>query len=290
MSLDFWPGPGHLAAPAYYSISFAKRSVYLQNNVSPLAGTQLWETGRRAQDCARLYVRYVLQLQGLLIFAIMCFAIDIVEYVINWRQHRGQTAANQKRIPRCTDEQKLFFFFFFHDNLTLPKSAEKCWLQQYLNSHLRDTGLPLYLLSYRVHRDWRRVFIQFKCTRYSRDNLTLIHERMCSVVFFFTISESSSEIHMNRLSRWTGIPKVRFQIPLESTFFSWLRQCQIIVKKKVSVHVSCCIDCYGFMAYTTMTIASHKIARVNGSLHFHFLVHFKRVICPQFRFRILNSA
>ena len=29
----------------------------------------------------------------------------------------------------------------------------------------------------------------------------------------------------------TGIPKVRIQIPLKSTFFSWLRQCQIIMKK-----------------------------------------------------------
>ena len=30
--------------------------------------------------------------------------------------------------------------------------------------------------------------------------------------------------------RQTGIPKVRVQILLEPTFFSWLRQCQIIVK------------------------------------------------------------
>ena len=28
-------------------------------------------------------------------------------------------------------------------------------------------------------------FIQFKCTRYSRDNLTLIHERMCRVSILF---------------------------------------------------------------------------------------------------------
>ena len=95
---------------------------------------------------------------------------------------------------RDTHEQK-----YFHKNLTLPKSTEKCWLERHLNSHLRDTGPPLYMLSYRVHRDWRRVFIQIKRTRYSRDNLTLIHER-------------------------------RVQIPLESTFFSWLRQCQIIMK------------------------------------------------------------
>ena len=31
----------------------------------------------------------------------------------------------------------------------------------------RDTGPPLYLLSYRAHRDWRRVLIQLKYTTYS---------------------------------------------------------------------------------------------------------------------------
>ena len=41
----------------------------------------------------------------------------------------------------------------FPGNLTLLESTEKCWLKWDLNSHLRDTGLLLYLLSYRVHRD-----------------------------------------------------------------------------------------------------------------------------------------
>ena len=63
----------------------------------------------------------------------------------------------------------------FHDNLSLPKSTEICWLERDLNLHFRDTGPPLYLLSHRV-------------------------------------------------------PKVRVQIPLDSTFFSWLRQCPIIMK------------------------------------------------------------
>ena len=35
-------------------------------------------------------------------------------------------------------------------------------------------------------------FIQFKCTRYSRDNLTLIHERMCSVSILF---QTHPQIH-----------------------------------------------------------------------------------------------
>ena len=74
---------------------------------------------------------------------------------------------------------------FFHDDLTLPKSSKECWLEWDLNSHLWDADPPLYLLSYRVHREWRRVLIHFKCTRYSRDNLTLIHEKMCSVSILF---------------------------------------------------------------------------------------------------------
>ena len=86
----------------------------------------------------------------------------------------------------------------FHDNLTLPKSAEKCWLERDLNSHLRDTRPPLYLLSYRVHGDWRRVLIQLKCMRYSRDNLTLYPWE--DVPCFSSISESSSEIYMKEIS------------------------------------------------------------------------------------------
>ena len=33
-----------------------------------------------------------------------------------------------------------------------------------------------------------------------------------------------------QIEQWTSIPKVRVQIPLEWTFFSWLRQCQIIME------------------------------------------------------------
>ena len=69
----------------------------------------------------------------------------------------------------------------------MPKSTEKRWLERDLNSHFRDTVPPLYLLSYRVHRDWRRDFIQFKCTRYSRANLTL--SMRMDVQCFNSISE-----------------------------------------------------------------------------------------------------
>ena len=64
-------------------------------------------------------------------------------------------------ILRDIHEQK-----FFYDNLTLPKSTEKCWLEWNLNLHLWDTGPPLYLLSYWVCRDWRQVFTQLNCTKY----------------------------------------------------------------------------------------------------------------------------
>ena len=73
----------------------------------------------------------------------------------------------------------------FRDNLTLPKSTHKCWLGRDLNSHLQDIDLPLYLLSYQFNRIWRPVFIQLQYTRYCRDNLTPIHERMSNVSTLF---------------------------------------------------------------------------------------------------------
>ena len=107
-----------------------------------------------------------------------------VMYITSGNQipHISTPVAPLTRLNSCI---RSLWTEIFHDNLTLPKSTEKCWLELDLNSHLRDTNPPLYLLSYRVHRDWRRVFIQIKCTRYSRDNLTLIHERMCSISILF---------------------------------------------------------------------------------------------------------
>ena len=42
-------------------------------------------------------------LLGLFTRAILCLAIDIVEYVFHCRERRGQTRANHKRIPWCID-------------------------------------------------------------------------------------------------------------------------------------------------------------------------------------------
>ena len=69
-------------------------------------------------------------------------------------------------------------------------------------------------LSYRVHRDWKRVFIQLKCTRYSCDNLTLIHERMFSVSILF-------QNHLQRYT-WTEFFNYNhFSVDFGSVRLSW---------------------------------------------------------------------
>ena len=42
--------------------------------------------------------------------AILCLAIDILEYVLNWREHRGQTGANHKRIS-CSEDSHEFISY-----------------------------------------------------------------------------------------------------------------------------------------------------------------------------------
>ena len=111
--------------------------------------------------------------------------LDTVIHMECWRTREKRKKHDPFLMCFLTLRKSSNIFNVFHDNLTLPKSTEKCWLERNLNSHLRDTGPPLCLLNDRVHRDWRRVFIQLKCTRYSRDDLTLIHERMCSVSILF---------------------------------------------------------------------------------------------------------
>ena len=53
----------------------------------------------------------------------------------------------------------IFLRYYETKTSQLTYTAEvnwKSWLEQDLNSHLRDTG-PLYQLSYQVYRDWRQV-------------------------------------------------------------------------------------------------------------------------------------
>ena len=77
----------------------------------------------------------------------------------------------------------------FRGNLTLPKSVEKCRLERDLNWHLRDTSPPLYLMGYRVHRDWKRVFILQPLSQIGMNNF-------CSC-----ISEEDPEIKLQTV-RW----------------------------------------------------------------------------------------
>ena len=49
------------------------------------------------------------------------------------------------RIPKESTYLVSVWTEILHYNLTLLKSSEKCWLERDLNSHLRDTDLPLYV-------------------------------------------------------------------------------------------------------------------------------------------------
>ena len=52
---------------------------------------------------------------------------------------------------------------------------------------------------------------------------------------------------IQQAKRRTGILTVRVQIPLESTFFSWLRQCQIIMKKFLFMYLWTCFENIDFL-------------------------------------------
>ena len=43
-------------------------------------------------------------------YAILCLAIDILEYVLNWRERRGQTRASHKRISWYTDYREFITY------------------------------------------------------------------------------------------------------------------------------------------------------------------------------------
>ena len=68
--------------------------------------------------------------------------------------------------------------------------------------HLRGTSPPHYLLSYRVHSNWRQVIFSWQ--------LNAIHEDGCAVFQFYFNS--------------------MFQLNFDFNFFSWLQQCRLIVK------------------------------------------------------------
>ena len=106
----------------------------------------------------------------------------------------------------------------------------------------------LYLLSYRVHRDWTWVFIQFKCTRYSRDNLTLIHERMCRISVKLWIS-LSYECHID-FRNATQVVKEEKQACF---FFKVIWKSSNIPSPRITL----------FKSAKTVSLFFHKIIRLN---------------------------
>ena len=94
----------------------------------------------------------------------------------------------------------------FH-KLTLPKSTEKCWLEWDLNSHLWDTGLPVYLLSYWVHRDCVSICMFF--------SFLMSFRNMCILVLFRTffkrcISKVSLRKKMNGINSKNVLKRTSF--------------------------------------------------------------------------------
>ena len=93
-------------------------------------------------------------------------------------------------------------------------------------SGYRSAALPVELSS---PQELKVSLIQFKCSRYSRDNLTLsirMDAQCFNFIFFNFLVDSIAQ----QVERRTGISKVRVQIPLESTFFRRLRECRLIMK------------------------------------------------------------
>ena len=96
-------------------------------------------------------------------------------------------------------EEKLF-----HDNLTLLKSTEKCWLEWDLNSHLWDTGLLLYLLTYWAHWDWMWVFVQRKHMRCSCNNFFNFFSTSFNHSQYFLVDFGCVRLSWNNLSSYTA--------------------------------------------------------------------------------------
>ena len=81
----------------------------------------------------------------------------------------------------------------------------KSWLELDLNSHLRDSGPPLYLLSYRANRDWRRVLSISSSRNISR---RLIERYPSEVVQCFdSVTKPPSEKHEEKIVEFPTFTK-----------------------------------------------------------------------------------
>ena len=90
-SCDFVPCDWHLGVCV--ELTRVWTTNYSESQVDILLHRLLWV----------YYIRQDDNRKGLFTRAILCFAIDILEYVFNWRERRGQTTANHKRISSCVD-------------------------------------------------------------------------------------------------------------------------------------------------------------------------------------------
>ena len=77
-------------------------------------------------------------------------------------------------VSKNIESSNLDMFLFYYRTIPIEKHEEKIsnmisytakvnsksWLELGLSSHLRDSGPPLYLLSYQANSDWKWVFIQ----------------------------------------------------------------------------------------------------------------------------------
>ena len=68
-------------------------------------------------------------------------------------------------------------YWMFHNLTCIAKVNQISWLELDLNSHLRVTGPLLRQLRYQVTGEQYALFIHFKCTRDSRDNLILVNQK-----------------------------------------------------------------------------------------------------------------
>ena len=78
---------------------------------------------------------------------------------------------------------------------------------------------------------------------------------------------------VQQVEQWTGIAKVRVQILLESTFFSWFWQCQVITKSFTS-----CISLRMILKYHLLQCTVFVFTKITLLVNIEFKVH----LCLQY--------
>ena len=115
--------------------------------------------------------------------------------------------------------------------LFLGRSGPLLWACQVLHSVTQQRWNKLE----RVQREWKD---QGQWNNYLRLILSWISVKNSQEYLVHFKSDKNSppilvDSRAQQVERRTGIPKMRVQIPLESTFFSWLWLCQIIMEDRI---------------------------------------------------------